>query len=128
MWTIAQLAGYIEGEGSFLLNKKYDPSIKIQVTDGDVLANAALVMGGRLSGPHGPHGVGKKPTYSLYLRGLLAIQLMLTLYPHMGQRRQAKIRSVLDGWEHRPIRVRPMQGYGRCGRLTKSNASGQNVR
>jgi hypothetical protein len=57
-------------------------------------------LGTRCTGPTRPAGHGKLGLYGIAMDGSRSLAAMLVLYPHMGNRRQAKIREVLGRWEH----------------------------
>ena len=96
---LAWLAGLLEGEGSFMLCKG-SPEIGMQTTDRDVADRAAALFGKTITGagyqPKG--GAHYKRVWGVRVHGAKAIGWMFTLYPFMGERRQAKIREVVAGW------------------------------
>lgn len=104
---IAWLAGLLEGEGTFGIQKTggYKGTIKIglQMTDKDTVEKASDLLGGTLWGPHGPYGVSKQVTYQTSIFGTKAASWMMTVYSLMGERRQEKIRSLLTMWKSQPV-------------------------
>jgi hypothetical protein len=97
------LIGLLEGEGSFqksIPSRQNQPRIQLNVTDQDVVAHAALLIGTNCKGPYERHGAdaGRKPRYFADLRGKRAIDLMKQLQPHMSIRRQAQIDAVLASY------------------------------
>lgn len=101
---LAWLAGLLEGEGSFTLARRgcrgpY-PSVRLAMTDEDVVRHAAQVAGvGRIYGPYPPRSNGIKPYWSWHVQTQSdAAGLMMTMYPLMGARRQAAIRTTLAEW------------------------------
>lgn len=96
---IAWLAGLIEGEGCFKMQKTggYAGSICIalQMTDLDIVERATALIGGTLWGPHGPYGVSKQQTFQTAIFGSRAASWMMTLYPFLGHRRRDKVRELL---------------------------------
>lgn len=123
------LAGIVEGEGYFQpffkgtrpegAGIKYvNPRIKVTMTDEDVIRRCHAVSGvGHVTGPVFPkyrkEKGYEKPLWSWTVSKTSdAMGLMMTLYPLMGERRQARIRDCLEAWHsfERP-------GHG--GRATK---------
>jgi len=97
---IAWLAGLLEGEASFM-RRNGSPSIKIQLTDRDVLDRAASILGGTVGrNSYQPKGKATyKPVYHLSIHGMRAIAWMMTLYPMLGVRRRKKVREILEAWK-----------------------------
>lgn len=104
------LAGLLEGEGCFSLNKGM-PSISLNMTDEDVVVQARNIMCPTYSiniyNP--PKG---KPAYSFHFGGNLAISWMMTLYSLMKRRRKEKIRELIFIWLGK--RDRKIQGANVC--------------
>lgn len=103
---LAWLAGLLEGEGSFSLGKAgrsrfLSPRIDLGMTDEDVVARAAKLMG--ISNYHQVRGRknGWKPFYRLVFAGERCARLMRLLLPYMGNRRSDRIRSILSTWSNR---------------------------
>lgn len=100
MATVADirwLAGYLEGEGCFTFTggKYRYPRIVVESTDEDVIQRVVKLWGNKARAvQHGKHKVG----YSVASTCAKAAGWMMTLYPLMGQRRQARIREVLTNW------------------------------
>ena len=97
MWV----AGLLEGEGCFYVQKshathptKARPRIQIQMTDEDVIARAARILECGYNRSLPPSR--RKPTYVIAVTGAKATALMRQLLPHMGERRSAKIREILE--------------------------------
>ena len=110
------IAGLIEGDGCFFVRKgKYNngpaysayreyPGIDISMTDEDVVKHAHQIAGGTFSKlKHKTRG--DKSIYSLRLRGKHALSWMMTLFPLMGRRRQAKLKEILLKWRTSPLMV-----------------------
>lgn len=124
------LAGIIEGEGSFSIKgrNRDNLSVKVKMTDEDIVRRCHAVAGvGNVSGPHttiGPTGTAFRKDGEPYAqtwawvvgRQVDASALMMTLYPLMGQRRQARIRELLDMWSQRPITQTWKTGWKGSGR------------
>lgn len=124
------LAGLLEGEGSFFI-RKGSPKIALQMTDRDVVARAATIMGTKInqcvSRPKGKPTY--KPVYSMAVFGQRAVSWMMIVFRFMGERRQAKIAEVMAEWRrcpgtpkasrgHRTRATchpdRPAQAFGKC--------------
>ena len=100
------LVGLLEGEGWFGINnrthtlksgekKTYsEPSINLQMTDEDVIERAGKLIGSPVR-THQPKG-NRKLLYRVSVTGKKrAIPLMELLLPHMGARRQERIKQIL---------------------------------
>jgi hypothetical protein len=96
-------AGLMEGEGSFgiwrhcmrhrRLPQTYRyPRLQLMMTDKDVVARAADLLGVKMQGPYGPYAqIGKLPVYRVACSGRRAVKIMQRLRPHMSKRRRAQI-------------------------------------
>jgi hypothetical protein len=92
------LAGWLEGEGSFMAPPPSDPRrVRITATtcDADVADEAGRLLGvtPRLSTRARRHG--RLPLWGLLRRGGRAVELMKALYPVMGLRRRKQIDRAL---------------------------------
>ena len=118
---ISWLAGLVEGEGCFT---KCRESIRISVamTDQDTVNKVATVWGTPV-GVWTTRGSNKTP-YSTVICGNAAAGWMMTLYPLLGGRRQARIRELLKIWRDKKPRYgdnvvcghldRPHLALGKC--------------
>lgn len=97
---IAWLAGLLEGEGCFATKSKNGVTIKMEMTDRDVIHKAAKLMGAHVN-DLGMRRGATKIIYRLNLYGGNAIGWMMTLYSFMGNRRKAKIRELITMWKSR---------------------------
>ena len=103
---LAWLAGLLDGEGCFAdwgaypsqsgLRRHY-PTIALAMTDSDVVERAANYFGSKVH-CNAARPPATKPTYRTTVNGAKAGKFMLALLPYMGQRRSAKINSVLMRW------------------------------
>ncbi len=95
------LAGLLEGEGSFLKgppSAPNQPRICCQMTDRDVIQ--------RVAGLFEVHYINKvvpripiwKTSYQVLIRGIKAVELMKTLRPLMGERRQSQIDDAVASY------------------------------
>ena len=100
MSDIHWLAGLLEGEGHFSMetsNYKYHyPRIKLKMTDKDVVDRAGRLLG-KTTKPVSRTGVPAhhKDQWVVDMAGKKAAVWMMTLYSLMGERRKAKIKSIL---------------------------------
>lgn len=97
---IAWFAGLTEGEASFLWHST--PSITIQMTDYDIITRISHLTeyGITTYKPRGKESY--KQVWGIRIMGARAAGWMMTLYPFMGERRQAKIRELLLRWKSAP--------------------------
>ncbi len=107
-WTrehLAFLAGLLEGEGSFILDRGKWPRIKLKMTDEDVVRKAYELAGtGTMSGPHKvPKADGSgyhKDNWSWRVCNQYeCYALMVAILPWMGTRRREQIMSVIKTWQ-----------------------------
>src|SRR3989442_1732658 len=104
------LAGLMEGEGWFTLDKKNGrpgrDSIRIglTMTDEDVVRRAAdIAQMGHVTGPH-DKGPGNKPQWLWRVGRQSDVRsLMADLYPLLGKRRQERCRFLLTYWHNDPF-------------------------
>jgi hypothetical protein len=94
------LAGWLEGEGSFMAPAPSDPKrprISAQAKDRDVVAEASRLFGVTPShcNPERARSRGWSPTWRLLLRGGRATLMMERLKPALGSRRQLQIEAAL---------------------------------
>jgi hypothetical protein len=121
---IAWLAGLVEGEGCLSYgrtDRRYPGkanSIRIHVgmSDRDVIERAAAILGTRLLGPYPPSpahrdGSIRKDQWRVIVTQSLAASWMMTLYPLLGQRRQAAARECLAFWRAYPTTGRMLMPY-----------------
>lgn len=105
------LAGLIEGEGCFQATRGV-AKVQLHMTDRDVVVRARNVMGIKSKihtrpglkqwrpdlGRHSEH----KTSHTIVASGFIGAGWMMTLYPLMGERRQAAIRAALSAWRAHP--------------------------
>lgn len=101
---IHYLAGWLEGEGCFdshhnAAGRMY-PRIVACSKDKDSLEKVQAIMGGRIYQRPSP----KKPEhaqqwYIQLSKSRQAVGWMMTLYPLLSKRRQAKIEQLLSAWK-----------------------------
>src|SRR5262245_34520344 len=97
---IAWLAGILEGEASFSL-RNGSPKIQMQSTDKDVVERIAGIFGVPFhDSPCKPCGPDHyKLVWGISVHGTRAISWMMTLFVLLGERRQAKVREVIETWK-----------------------------
>ena len=109
---IAWLAGIIEGEGCIVTTKK-NLRLSIEMTDLDVLRKAQRIIGpdARLSKRTVKRAKPEwKDRYILHLCGSRLMQILMTIYTFMGERRQEKIRLAIAKFKNRrnrPFTAKP---------------------
>lgn len=106
------LAGLIEGDGCFTSSASGEgcPTIAVKMSDRDVVvrANNILRPGGECPVRMFPDARSdRQPIFISKLTGARAIGWMMTLYPLMGERRQARIRELIAAWKTTPKSQRP---------------------
>jgi hypothetical protein len=111
-FELGWVVGILEGEGCFFITRRakgpYGPylygRVTVCMTDRDVLERLQRVTGiGKLERVRERQDPKHKPISQwIVCRNQEAIELMVAVYPHMGARRQAKIREVLAQVEKRP--------------------------
>lgn len=101
-------AGLMEGEGWFgLKNRNKTPAITVGMTDCDVIVHLNDVFPGRLTEQY---RVKWKTVYYWNVVGSKAVQVMMTVYTLMGERRRSAIESALAVW--RTTRCMMPKGMG----------------
>lgn len=96
---IAWLAGILEGEGCFAINRT--PKITLSMTDADIIQRVASMCHKKVYTVP-PRKDGWKTVYRVEVFGEQAIELMRKILPHMGQRRSKKINEVIQNAYLRP--------------------------
>jgi len=112
---IAWLAGILEGEGcfgSYAAEGRIVPFVDVSMSDKDVVARSAALVGVATCQKVDPRKETYKTQYKWRATGRRAIGVMLTVYPLMGVRRQAKIRDTVALWRTVP-HTRNAPGMGR---------------
>lgn len=113
---VGWLAGLLEGEGSFLMDRchvggreyRY-PKIVVSMTDRDVIEHAARLLGDNKVYPLPPskQPESRKPAFRAHVSGWKAAELMRQIYPWLGQRRRTRIDAILSEYEARePTKAR----------------------
>lgn len=97
---IAWVAGILEGEGCFDYQQsnpeKRWPQVRVEMTDKDIILRVQEITGGnvRFVKRYKPH---HQDTWLLHIRTAKLVQPLLeSIYPFMGQRRQSKIKAMID--------------------------------
>lgn len=103
---LAWLAGLLEGEGTFFMQKGHKngvcyqyPIIVVSMTDEDVIDRVAYLFGTSSHKEsqryYADLGVSRKPSWRASAAGTRAVSLMQSLLPWMGKRRGEKIKELL---------------------------------
>ena len=122
MW----LAGYLEGEGSFVKgppSAPNSPRITVQSTDEDVIQMVAALFGRAYFRPRSsqPHF---KQCFATHIKGAAAIDLMILLRPYMGSRRQESIDAAIASGAALRTPLTPRQ----CRDVRDRHAAGESLR
>ncbi len=91
------LAGLLEGEGYFAPGPPSIPDhpvIQLCMTDRDIIERVANLWGTNYIG-EANRGEGWNTAYRIFKRGYPAVELMLELYPLMGERRKQQIEKAV---------------------------------
>lgn len=118
---LAWLAGLLEGEGSFFMQRNTQPSgvyrypfITVNMTDRDVIERVAEIFDSTVYEFKHIYGASRKQAYRTQINGSRAAELMRLLLPHMGKRRSEKISEILTEYDNsgkRPGRNRSRKGF-----------------
>jgi hypothetical protein len=103
---LAWLAGWLEGEGTFVVtsgvspsNGKRYPRVRVNVTsiDREPLEKAQAIAGGAINGPYGSHGIGYRPVSMWTISSTAkALDFLLQIEPLMvSARRQQQVRKAI---------------------------------
>lgn len=94
-------AGYIEGEGCFNIYKTV-PSIQVAQVQKQPQERLVSLFGGklRLEPSRKPKW---NPAWKWKISNHKAVSIMMTLYPLLSPKRQAKIREILAVWKLSPV-------------------------
>ena len=98
------LAGLLEGEGFFLLSKSNSPIVGLRMTDLDIVERAkSITKATNLTYVRKGAFKTHKTLYEFRIFGNKALELMNILLPLMGERRQIKIKEILEVCKNRPF-------------------------
>ena len=96
------LVGLLEGEGCFSGGYHYKPNkvrIQLRMTDEDTVVKAQQMMGSQRVRSEKQRNPEHSVSYATNLEGRPAIELMHRMLPHMSNRRQKRIRELLDSYD-----------------------------
>jgi DNA-binding transcriptional regulator YiaG len=97
------LAGYLEGEGSFIAGSPSDPNnpgISVCSTDEDVIRKVARLFGVNYCQVRkNKKNINWKKVWAVKKRGFHAVELMQSLKPLMGLRRQHQIDVAVASYD-----------------------------
>lgn len=119
---LAWLAGLLEGEGSFFMQRNTQPSgvyrypfITVNMTDRDVIERVAEIFDSTVYEFKQIYGTSsKKQAYRTQINGSRAAELMRLLLPYMGVRRSEKICEILTEYDNsgrQPGKNRSRKGF-----------------
>jgi len=115
------LAGLLEGEGCFSINKgdtarNKNPYeiISLQMCDYDIVNRVCHLFDHDITICNTTRS---KTVYRVTLGGAKAIGWMMTLYPLMGERRRSKIRECIMSWKSHRSRIRARGIWRRYGKV-----------
>lgn len=94
-------AGLLEGEGSFMKgnpSRPHLPIISVEMTDKDIVEKICNIFGNKCISPKTRNILWKK-TYRAKLVGKKAVNLMKTIKPLMGIRRQKQIGLAISTYK-----------------------------
>jgi hypothetical protein len=106
--SIAWLAGLIEGEG-YITSLRGSPTIRISMTDRDVIERIAGLWRVRVTGPYQPKGRSKL-VWSASVHGYTSIGWMMTVYLFLGARRRQAARRAVEMWNAAAGTARKVRG------------------
>ena len=95
---IAWLAGYLEGEGSFMKPSPSLPSspvLQIESTDEDIISRISKILGIKYQKGVKPRKENHKQSWQVRCRGRLAVRWMKKLLPYMSNRRTIQINEAI---------------------------------
>jgi len=72
--------------------------VQLHMTDRDVLEKASWLFKRRINGPYSRTKSKWASIYTITWYNKEAVQLSMTIYSLMGERRQAKIREMITNW------------------------------
>lgn len=91
---IVWLAGLLEGEGCFDLQRNRYPRVRLAMVDRDVVGRAATLFGSSIRLTLKPKPAS--PIFHAEVQGPRAAEIMRAILPYMGARRSAKIAEILS--------------------------------
>lgn len=103
---IAWLAGFLEGEGAFVLTSKVQPMITVSQKDREPLDKLVSMVGGKVK-KKCSQGYKKGWIYNVEIASRRAAGIMMTIFSFMSKRRQVKIMEILDAWKKHPTKNLP---------------------
>src|SRR5574341_775634 len=100
-WTEIEtgfMAGWLEGEGTFLINRQKQLQLSIQElsTDQDTIEKVCWLLNANVR--HATKNRNHKSLWRFSLSGPRALEVMLRIYPLMSDRRKFRICEVLTAW------------------------------
>ena len=100
---IIWLAGLLEGEGCFYAQPQKGrdyPAIKLQMVDEDIVCRVAALLGTTATKAP-PQTEERQETFYTRIYGWPAVDVMESIYPYMGVRRQKRIDDLINAYKDR---------------------------
>jgi|SRR6187399_2427016 len=94
------VAGILEGEATFGNLKNIYPRIILNMCDLDIVQRVRNIMDSSAKIYPRDNGTNHRVSYTLRISKQSAIGWMMTIYPLMGNRRQERIRELLQIWKN----------------------------
>ena len=108
------VAGFLEGEGAFILRDRHKEqrgtcvTVKASQVNPEPLLRIKALLGGQMYGPYSHRPSMKirhqQPFYEWSVYGSRAAQIFMTLYPLMSDVRKRQIHRGLVVWKTAPLR------------------------
>lgn len=121
---LGYVAGIIDGEGFIRIRPSHGGSgltlnVGVDMTDLDVLEKCQSIVGVGYVYDRTRRGKNKPIWMWRIHRQCEVVGLLFTIYPFLGQRRQARVREAIAAWKAVPPRKRPeawgIPGENGCG-------------
>jgi len=93
---LAWVAGYLEGEGCFSVDKRLSRYVRVQVTSADLDVLERFMSIVKIGYIHEKRTGGRRYWCWACTRRRDAVALMEAVYPFLGQRRQKRIRELIS--------------------------------
>jgi hypothetical protein len=105
------LAGYLEGEGSFLKgspSSPNSPAISVCSTDEDVIKHVAYIFGVKyFKCSSKTRKQYYKPVWTVHKKGRKAVCIMELIFPYMSIRRQQQIKNAINSYKCKQKKLFP---------------------
>lgn len=125
------LAGFLEGEGSFLKgppSRRNIPELVVTTTDKDIACKVGNIF------KTSPCYIDKskknlkwKDAWMVRTRGIHAVEWMKMLFPLMGSRRQQQIKKAIDSYQDKRHRIVPLEKHSEIVQRLKKGEKVKNM-